>query len=34
VKTACKLINGKNFELSEWKEVKWNMIPYDVQLIW
>ena len=34
VKTACKLINGKTFELSEGKKIDWNMIPYDVQLVW
>ncbi|MDP2090705.1 MAG: preprotein translocase subunit SecA [Candidatus Gracilibacteria bacterium] len=33
VKTACKLINGKEFELGNEKKVTWNMIPYDVQLI-
>ncbi len=34
VKTACKLINGETFELESWKTITWNMIPYDVQLIW
>jgi preprotein translocase subunit SecA len=34
VKTACKLIDGNTFELSEWKQIEWNMIPYDVQLVW
>ena len=34
VKTTCKLINNKEFTLSDWKIVTWNMIPYDVQLIW
>ncbi len=34
VKTACKLINNKKFTLSDWKEITWNMIPYDVQLVW
>ncbi|MDD4151088.1 MAG: preprotein translocase subunit SecA [Candidatus Gracilibacteria bacterium] len=33
VKQACKLINGKTFVLSSGKEIVWNMIPYDVQLI-
>jgi preprotein translocase subunit SecA len=33
VKTTCKLINGQNFELSEGKNLTWNMIPYDVQLV-
>jgi len=34
VKTACKLINNKEFTLDDWKTITWNMIPYDVQLIW
>lgn len=34
VKTACKLIDWKDFELENWKIVTWNMIPYDVQLVW
>ncbi len=34
VKHTCKLLNGQSFELSDWKKVDWNMIPYDVQLIW
>jgi len=34
VKQATKLINGQTFELSNWKSVTWNMIPYDVQLVW
>ncbi len=34
VKQTCKLLNWKTFELSEWKVITWNMIPYDVQLIW
>ncbi len=34
VKTACKLIYLKEFELEDWKKITWNMIPYDVQLIW
>lgn len=34
VKTACKLINNKKFTLEDWREITWNMIPYDVQLIW
>ncbi|MDD2871531.1 MAG: preprotein translocase subunit SecA [Candidatus Gracilibacteria bacterium] len=33
VKTACKLINNKEFELENGKKITWNMIPYDVQLI-
>lgn len=24
----------KLFELENWKNITWNMIPYDVQLIW
>jgi len=34
VKTACKLIYLKEFELENGKKISWNMIPYDVQLIW
>ena len=34
LKQACKLINGQEFELENWKKITWNMIPYDVQLIW
>lgn len=33
VKQACKLLNGKTFVLQSGKEITWNMIPYDVQLI-
>jgi preprotein translocase subunit SecA len=33
VKTTCKLISGQTFELSDGRNVTWNMIPYDVQLI-
>lgn len=33
VKTACKLLNWKDFKLSSWDTLKWNMVPYDVQLI-
>jgi preprotein translocase subunit SecA len=32
-KTACKLLNGQDFELPSGKKITWNMIPYDVQLI-
>ncbi len=32
-KTACKLLNWKEFELPSWKKMLWNMVPYDVQLI-
>ncbi len=34
VKTACKLIYLKEFEIENWKKIIWNMIPYDVQIIW
>lgn len=34
VKTACKIINLKEFTLSDWKIITWRMIPYDVQLVW
>ncbi len=34
VRTTCKLINGKEFLLDNWDKLTWNMIPYDVQLIW
>jgi len=34
VKTAAKLINGKNFNIKDGRNITWNMIPYDVQLIW
>lgn len=34
VKTATKLIYWKEFELNDWTKITWNMIPYDVQLIW
>lgn len=34
VKTAAKIINGKTFELKDGRTITWNMIPYDVQLIW
>ena len=33
-KTACKLMNGNSYELSDGSSIQWNMIPYDVQLIW
>ncbi len=32
-RTACKLIYGKEFDLWD-KKYTWNMIPFDVQLIW
>jgi len=34
VKQTCKLISWEEFELSEWKKVTWDMVPYDVQLVW
>lgn len=34
VKTATKLIDWQNFELENWDNITWNMIPYDVQLVW
>ncbi len=34
VKTACKAIYLKEFDLSDGKKITWNMIPYDVQLVW
>ncbi len=34
VRVACSLINGKTFKLSDSKEIMWNMIPYDVQMLW
>ncbi len=33
VKHTTKLLNGKTFELKDWKTLEWNMIPYDVQLV-
>jgi preprotein translocase subunit SecA len=33
VKQACKLLNGTSHILADGKEIVWNMIPYDVQLI-
>ncbi len=33
VKQACKLLNGKSFDLSDGKKLDWNMVPYDVQLV-
>jgi len=34
VKTTCKLINWETFDLPSWKKLTWDMIPYDVQLVW
>ncbi len=34
VKQACKLLNGKSFDLSDGKKLDWNMVPYDVQIVW
>lgn len=33
VKIACGLINGQTFTVDGNREITWNMIPYDVQLI-
>lgn len=30
---ACRLINGKSFELSSDHTTVWSMVPYDVQLV-
>ena len=34
VKTATKLLNWQKFKLESGREIEWNMIPYDVQLVW
>lgn len=34
VKTTAKLLNWKNFELKDGKNITWNMVHYDVQFIW
>ena len=34
VRHACKLLNWKTHTTKSGKEMEWNMIPYDVQLIW
>jgi len=33
LKQATKLLNDQTFTLPSWKELYWDMIPYDVQLI-
>jgi len=33
VKQACKRMMWNKYEV-KWKKIEWNMIPYDVQLIW
>ena len=33
-KRACTLISGQTFTLSDGRSIEWNMVPYDVQLIW
>lgn len=33
-KRACTLISGQTFTLSDGRNIEWNMVPYDVQLIW
>lgn len=30
---ACSLISGQTFSLPSGKEIVWNMLPYDVQII-
>jgi preprotein translocase subunit SecA len=32
-KRACTLISGQTFTLSDGRNIEWNMVPYDVQLI-
>lgn len=32
-RTACKIINWQEFDLWD-KKIVWNMIPFDVQLVW
>ena len=34
VKHTCRILDGQTFDLSDWKTLVWNMIPYDVQLVW
>lgn len=34
VKHTCTLLNGQTFTLESGSTVTWNMIPYDVQLVW
>ena len=34
VKTTAKLIEWTETQLSDWRNITWNMIPYDVQLVW
>lgn len=35
LKYTCKFISGKEFTIDGWeKTIIWNMVPYDVQLIW
>ncbi len=33
VKQACTLLSGQSFSLPSGREIHWNMIPYDVQII-
>ena len=33
VKQACKRMLGQEFEV-KWEKIVWNMLPYDVQMIW
>ncbi len=32
-KQATKILNWNTFTLASWKELNWNMVPYDVQII-
>ncbi len=34
LKHACTLLNWNEFETNSGRKILWNMIPYDVQLIW
>ena len=34
VKHTCTLLNGKDYELDNGATFHWNMVPYDVQLVW
>jgi len=34
VKIAATLISGQEFKLSDGRSFTWNMVPYDVQLVW
>lgn len=30
---ACRIINGREFELEDGRKIVWNMVPYDVQIV-